>query len=313
MTRVYRFFGSPSGIMTMVVALLAVAAGVAGLRDRWYPAPPAEERPLIVRSGATLQRMTRGYNALAADVYWIRTVQYYGGERRAREQASVAEDAPLYPQLYPLLDLTTTLDPRFTAAYRFGAILLSEPPPSGPGRPDLAITLLEKALAEQADKWEYMHDIGFVYYWWLQDYAAASEWFDRASKIRGAPWFLRTMAASARTQGGDLRTARTMWYSIRETSDVDWLHRLSERSLMQLDAMEFMDELQGRIDQWMLRYGRVPANWQELVAARLVPDTPLDPSGEAYLLDDTGTMSMSGKSSLLPLPRLDHPATPGSR
>jgi hypothetical protein len=75
--------------------------------------------------------------------------------------------------------------------------------------------------------------------------------------------------------------------------------------------MEFMDELQGRIDQWMLRYGRVPANWQELVAARLVPDTPLDPSGEAYILDDTGTMSMSAKSSLLPLPRLQHPAGPG--
>ena len=35
--------------------------------------------------------------------------------------------------LYPLLDLTTTLDPHFNIAYRFGAIFLSEPYPAGPG------------------------------------------------------------------------------------------------------------------------------------------------------------------------------------
>jgi hypothetical protein len=38
-----------------------------------------------------------------------------------------------YRLLYPLLDLTTTLDPRFVAA-RFGAIFLAEPDPGG-GRP----------------------------------------------------------------------------------------------------------------------------------------------------------------------------------
>ena len=55
-----------------------------------------------------------------------------------------------YPLLYPLLDLTTTLDPRFNIAYRFGAIFLAEPYPGGPGRPDLAIALLEKGLRERA-------------------------------------------------------------------------------------------------------------------------------------------------------------------
>ena len=39
-----------------------------------------------------------------------------------------------YDLLYPLLDLTTSLDPQFNVAYRFGAIFLAEPPPGGPGR-----------------------------------------------------------------------------------------------------------------------------------------------------------------------------------
>ena len=45
-----------------------------------------------------------------------------------------------------MLDLTTTLDPLFNVAYRFGAIFLAEPYPGGAGRPDLAIALLEKGL-----------------------------------------------------------------------------------------------------------------------------------------------------------------------
>ena len=48
-----------------------------------------------------------------------------------------------YDLLYPLLDLVTTLDPRFNVAYRFGAIFLVRAAPGGPGRPDLAIALLE--------------------------------------------------------------------------------------------------------------------------------------------------------------------------
>ena len=72
--------------------------------------------------------------------------------------------------LYPLLDLTTTLDPYFSIAYRFGAIFLGEAYPGGPGRPDLAIALLQKGLAAQPEKWQYMQDLGFVYYWHMRDY-----------------------------------------------------------------------------------------------------------------------------------------------
>ena len=103
------------------------------------------------RRARAVRRLTRGYNALAADLYWIRAIQYYGGaKRRLRTlQAAGAADAsraPDYQLLYPLLDLTTTLDPRFNIAYRFGAIFLAEPYPGGAGRPDLAIALLEKGL-----------------------------------------------------------------------------------------------------------------------------------------------------------------------
>src|SRR5207244_12158006 len=116
--------------------------------------------------------------------------------------AALAARPSDYANLYPLLDITTSLDPRFNIAYRFGAVFLAEPYPGGPGRPDLAIALLNKGLRERPDKWEYMEDIGFVHYWWRHDYESAALWFERASQVAGAPWWLRSLAAHMLAPGG---------------------------------------------------------------------------------------------------------------
>ena len=129
----------------------------------------------MAAGGAGDQAAALGFDALVADLYWIRAVVYFGRQRLSK----IADKN--YDLLYPLLDLVTTLDPRFTVAYRFGAIFLSEPPPDGPGRPDLAVELLERG-SSAPERWEYLHDIGFVYYWSYRDYAAAAEWLERASR-----------------------------------------------------------------------------------------------------------------------------------
>src|ERR1051326_814686 len=122
---------------------------------------------------------------------------------------SIAAEPPVsFDQLYPLLDITTTLDPRFNIAYRFGAIFLAAKYPEGPARPDLAVTLLEKALKTSPEKWQYWHDIGFVYYWDDQDYRNASEAFRRGADLPGAPWWLRSLAATTLVKGGDRETSR---------------------------------------------------------------------------------------------------------
>ena len=53
-----------------------------------------------------------------------------GRRRRSRRRRWPPIAADDYPLLYPLLDLTTTLDPRFNIAYRFGAVFLAEPYPA---------------------------------------------------------------------------------------------------------------------------------------------------------------------------------------
>jgi len=301
-------------LVVLVAVLMGGAASVQAVREARFPAPQADEDALYVTSGKTVQRMSVGYSALAADLYWIRAIQYYGGVKlrlqgKQAPGAGTAAKPSDYALLYPLLDLTTTLDPLFNIAYRFGAIFLAEPYPAGAGRPDLAIKLLEKGLAARPDKWEYMQDIGFVHYWWLHDYKSAAGWFERASGVAGAPWFLKSLAATTLAEGGDRGSSRTMWLAIRQSAEIDWLRNEAERRLMQLDAADFIEQVQGEVNR--ARSAGVPvSSWQDLVRARVLRGVPVDPMRVPFQLDADGTVRLSRESPLFPLPEEPQRAAP---
>ena len=126
-----------TGLLWLACICLAAAIGLQYARDRYLSAPIGSDNLLYVESPSAMKRLALGYDALLADVYWIRAVQYFGGQRLA-ERARHKHDL-----VYPLLDITTTLDPYFNIAYRFGSVFVAEGAPN-PGRPDLAVKLLEK-------------------------------------------------------------------------------------------------------------------------------------------------------------------------
>jgi len=289
----------------VAAVLIGAAASLQAVREVRYPAPPETAQSLYLTSGKAARRLSIGYSTLAADLYWIRAIQYYGGRRirldqpGQREQAAVSEKD--FELLYPLLDLTTTLDPRFNIAYRFGAIFLAEVSPGGAGRPDLAIALLEKGLRERPDKWEYMQDIGFVHYWWRHDYKEAAAWFDKAGRVEGAPWFLRSLAAVTLAEGGDRKSSRTMWTAIRESAEIDWLKNDADRRLQQLDTMDLIDVVQRAVDAAAPRTGKL-TNWQELIRAGVLRGVPVDRAGVPLGIDHEARVHIAVMSPLYPLP-----------
>ncbi len=298
------------GVTALVLVLLAGAVQLQAVRERQYPPLQSDEESLYLRSGETLRRVAGADRLMAADLYWIRAIQYYGGTKQ-RVEAEMKSPAPPpalakvpddYPLLYPLLDITTTLDPLFNVAYRFGAVFLAESEPGGAGRPDLAIALLQKGLRDRPDKWEYMQDIGFVHYWYDGDYKAAADWFHQASEVPGAPWWLKSLAATTLAQGGDRRSSRAMWEAIRQSAENDWMRQDAERRLMQLRALDEIDILQGRLDTYAARNGHPANSWEMLIRAGLVTGVPLDPTRTPYELGADGRATVSQSSTLWPLP-----------
>jgi len=287
-------------VAVVAIALTALVAAQVGLvvaRDGRYGDLRASSDVLYFRDGAALKRIVLSFDALTADVYWIRAVQHYGGTRRS------SDPTRRYHLLQPLLDITTTLDPSFNIAYRFGAYFLAEPLPGGAGRPDQAIALLRKGFAARPDRWQYLQDIGMVHYWWLRDYQAAAEWFRKASEVTGAPWWLKPLVPAMLTEGGDRQSARTLWYQLREAADNDWLRREANRRLLQLDALDQLGRLRVITREFASRTGTPAGSWPALVRAGLLRGVPIDPTGVPYELDPaTGWVTVSTSSSLFPLP-----------
>jgi len=291
-----------------MAALVAAFVGVEAWRDRVYGEPAPGDSVLYIRSGDALRRMSLSFTPLLADVYWIRSLQFFGGTRLKPLSSRN------YDLLYPLLDITTTLDPRFNIAYRFGSIFLSEGYPGGPGRPDQAIALLEKGFRANPARWQYLQDIGFVHYWWLDDYRTAAAWFQKAADIPGSPWWLRSLAAVTLAQGGDRRSSRALWQSLRESADNEWLRTTATFRLAQLDALDAIDQLTAVAAAYRARTGEFPASWGALIRARLLAGMPVDPRGVAYALDAaTGAVTLGPDSPLHPLPvggRVSQPPRP---
>jgi hypothetical protein len=251
-----------------------------------------------IRSPGLMKRLSLEFDALMADFYWIRAVQYYGDTKLSTNEHKN------YDLLYPLLDITTTLDPDFKIAYRFGAILLSEGYPSGAARPDYAIALLEKGIKHSPERWEYFHDAGFVEYWWRQDYPAASAWLQKAAQVPGAPNWLAPVAASMLAEGGSRESARALWQQIEQSAEQDWLRKSAQRGLMQLDAEEQLDQLRTLVSRFEQRAGRRPTGWGELVQVGWLRGVPVDPTGVAYAFDAaTGAIDVAHESTLYPLRR----------
>lgn len=277
-------------------ALLAVSIAVQVVRDRgWQPYEPTTP-VLWFQSGPLLKRVALGFDTLLADLYWIRAVVYYGGKRTGTEQDRNFE------LLDPLLTFVTALDPQFKVAYRFGAIFLTEAYPSGPGRPDRAIALLERGLAADPNAWEYMHDIGFVHYWWLHDYKTAAQWFERASRLPGSPVWLPGLAGTTLAQGGDRQSSRLLWRQQLESGAGDWFRRNAQLRLMQLDAMDLLDQLNAASQRFAKREGRPPRTGRELIHEAGLPSVPADPTGVPFVMNATGGVDLSKQSQLWPLP-----------
>jgi tetratricopeptide (TPR) repeat protein len=291
--------------VVVIVLLMTVVIGLQAVRER----DPAlslrsanNDQLMYVQSPAVLERAVLPYRAFAADVYWIRAVQYFGSTNLSKDPHKT------FDLLYPLLDITTTLDPKFKLAYRLGAIFLSEPFPGGPGRPDQAIALLEKGL-KQDPRWDYAQDIGFVYYWWKQDYTTAAAWFQRAAAMPNAANWLPAVAALTLAEGGNRATARRLWQELAR-SDTGYLRRAAQYRLEQLDAMDQIDALQRAVAIYEQRTGMHPQNWFDLARAGLIGGTPRDPVGNPYRLNaDSGAVTLDPASRLNPLPHV-HPSPP---
>jgi hypothetical protein len=231
---------------------------------------------LYIPSPKVVERMSLGYSGLLADIYWTRVVQYFGTKHQAK--------AKQYLILEPLLDMTTTLDPKLLPAYEFGSVFLAQKPPEGAGSPQGAARLVEKGIRENPKSWKLYYDLGYIYWLELKDPAKAADAFERGSTIPGAHPWMRVMAAALTGHAGETETAIYMWTNIYDSSDDKVLKANALNRLRCLRVDSEVKILQDRVDEFTKQNGHSPTAWQELISTGLLRRIPADPKGNLYRL-----------------------------
>jgi hypothetical protein len=251
----------------------------------------AQEEVLYLWRGSHVKTLFPGFEHLAADVYWLRTVQYFGSER-------VFAADKRFELLYPLIEITTTLDPRMEIAYRYGAVFLAERVPIGAGRPDLAVRVLEGGVRNNPASWRLRQELGFFHFIYLDDAKRAAEILVEASRLPGAAFWLKSLAAEVLVKGGHGDVSRRMWQEMYDQSE-GAMKENARVHLLAIDAATAAQALTTAVRAFTARSGRPPRDLGELRASGLAGGPIVDPIGMPFEYDvGTGQVTVSRKSYL---------------
>jgi hypothetical protein len=272
----------------VVVAGLAASFALSRLLDARRPAedPFATYEELYVGPEAA-RRMSLAFNGLAADWYWLRSLQYVGRKVETFGGTFSLEDMrPLgMRNLGALLEQTTALDPQFMAAYEFGAVVL----PSVDR--EAAVRLVEKGIRENPEEWRLHHQLGYIH-WRANRFGEAAAAYAAGSRVAGAPAWMHMMAARMSEHGGSRQVAREMYLRTYQEATDDKVKAHAASRVAQLDSLAEREALGRVLADFRSRAGRCAASWREVApalrAARLRLDAsgaPLDPSDAPYVLD----------------------------
>ncbi|HLK04410.1 MAG TPA: hypothetical protein VKT53_08210 [Candidatus Acidoferrum sp.] len=282
---------------TAILLLVVLPLGFAGIWrlqhgiDKQLGALNEEQDQVLLRSGKMMKLMSLEYAPLMADIYWTRVVQYYGSKGERHEQN--------LDSLWPLLDLTTTLDPNLLPAYRFGSTFLAEARPVGAGSPEHAVELIERGIHENPDYWRLYQDLGNIYYFSMRDNEKAAAAYDAGSKVPGAAPWMKIMAARIAERGDTRQTSRLLWSEIYESTQDATIRDNAKMHLMLLKSDEDKEQLDLLLAEFAKRFARSPKSLQDLVDAGMLRGIPVDPERFAYVIGKDGHAELNPKSPLL--------------
>jgi hypothetical protein len=205
----------------MAAALLVGAAWL----DASSPAAARDRRAeelLYYPSGFMVRRAALGYETAAADIAWLRAIQYYGEHRITDQQ---------YGRIGHVMSVVGELDPRFRQAYVFGAFVLAQELK----QPERGLDLLRQGMAANPEDWDLAFETGFLYYVCRHDDVAAAHYFTLASRLPGHPDYVERFAAFANQRAGNRETALLLWKRVLATGN-KYMQDVARREIDRLEA-----------------------------------------------------------------------------
>ena len=175
---------------------------------------------LYYPSGMMVRQASLGYETAAADVGWLRGVQYYGEHRLTDNR---------FDRIGHVTEVVTELDPAFLQPYVFGAFVLGQEM----RQPEQGLALLRRGLERNPESWLLAFETGFLHYVCRHDYRAAARYFALASRLPGHPEYVERFAAFAFQRAGETEMSVLLWKRVLATGN-KYMQEVARREIERL-------------------------------------------------------------------------------
>jgi tetratricopeptide (TPR) repeat protein len=168
------------------------------------------------------------------------------------------------------------LDPYFEQTYIYVQGIL----PWDAEMPEKAIELLKISKAHRPWDWRPGYYIGFNYYYFLKDYAKASDVFLETAKIEGAPVLLAVLGGRFALRTGRTQAAISLLESMLDDPQ---LHEADKKEITQrITALKGVLLLENAVAAYENRHGIYPPSLEALIKEGLLKSLPENPYGDTY-------------------------------
>jgi tetratricopeptide (TPR) repeat protein len=262
------------GRAAAAVLILACAAGAAVARHHLaaYPRAATSKDLLYLPNGKYLRALSLGQAPVLADLVYLWAIQYYSDYDRADRYRYVE---------HVFGSVITEINPYDVDPYWLGAMILN----AEVGDVEAGLRLLDRGFARNPGQWILPYMAAWDCYR-AGMYARAATYFEKASKVPGAPSTILRMRAGMFAKEGDYREAARQWQAVLDQATSDAVARsLAERQVRDLTVRADLEDLGKAVAAYRERFGHGPQRLEDLVAAGIVSFLPTDPDGKPYVFD----------------------------
>jgi tetratricopeptide (TPR) repeat protein len=268
--------GGSSTVVILLVLVLS-AAGIVSLK-REVERIPRKKIPgasiIYIPSGKYLKYATFGYSSLVADLIYLWSIQYY----------TTYTIVDRFQNLEHIFSIIAELDPRYTDPYEIGALIAVNDAKDL----KLALKILDMGLARNPDQWIFPFEAGH-YAQRAGDFDTARRYYGKTMAIPGAPEIAKRLYAAAGYRVMDLKESWETWLEVYKTAKDERTRKIAGKHLYQVKAAADMNLLREGVRRFREKYGRLPADFEELVRFGLLAALPKDLDGKDYLYNpETG-------------------------
>ena len=266
--------------LVIIVVLLGVAVGAEVEIGRIPREDPLGRELLYLPSPEMLKIMSLGNPGLVADILYLWSIQYY----------SMFRPNERFLYLETIYNLITDLDPLYLDAYRIGALIMELQTGGDQAQLKKAVRrLFDKGLENLPGSWQLAEAAAWDLFMRFHDRRAALHYAEMAAVHPDAPARIKRMVGVWR----DKERAWTVddsidyWRRAADDAEDEYDRAMSVSHLYDAVVMKDRKALDALLAAYSRRRGSCAESWDDVIAAGLVGEVPLDLMGNPYEIDSS--------------------------